>query len=66
MEQLHSSVVFLGCMIFASLGGIVALACILIANNMIHRFWKPLNWGLFSVPYTFQQDAKQEAKTSLR
>lgn len=51
MEQLHSSAVFMASVILTGVGLLFALGFVLIANNLLHRFWKDLNWKWWA-PYS--------------
>lgn len=41
---IESAANFLVCTILLGCGLIVAVSVILLINNMIHRYWKTLNW----------------------
>jgi hypothetical protein len=43
--DMDQSAVFLAGTILTALGFIVVLIAIVIANNIIHRWWKPLGWS---------------------
>jgi hypothetical protein len=42
--DMDQSAVFLAGTILTALGFLVVLAAIVIANNIIHRWWKPMGW----------------------
>jgi hypothetical protein len=44
--DMDQAAVFLAGTILTALGFIVVLIAIVIANNIIHRWWKPLGWSL--------------------
>ena len=43
---IESAATFLVCVILLSCGIIVLLGVILLVNNLLHRYWKDLNWNL--------------------
>jgi hypothetical protein len=43
--DMDQAAVFLAGTILTALGFIVVLIAIVIANNIIHRWWKPLGWS---------------------
>jgi len=53
--DMDQSAVFLAGSILAALGFIVFVIAIVIVNNIIHRWWKPLGWnfGILSAPTRF-------------
>lgn len=42
--DMDQSAVFLAGTLLTALGFLVILAAIVIANNIIHRWWKPMGW----------------------
>lgn len=42
----ESAATFLVCVILLGCGIIVFVGMILLINNMLHRYWKDLNWDL--------------------
>jgi hypothetical protein len=42
----ESAATFLVCVILLGCGVIVLVGVILLVNNMLHRYWKDLNWNL--------------------
>ena len=42
---MDQAAVFLAGTILTAMGFIVILAAIVLANNIIHRWWKPLGWS---------------------
>jgi hypothetical protein len=42
----ESAATFLVCVILLGCGFIVLVGIILLINNMLHRYWKDLNWNL--------------------
>jgi hypothetical protein len=53
--DMDQAAVFLAGTILTALGFIVVLIAIVLANNIIHRWWKPLGWnfGWISTPTRF-------------
>jgi hypothetical protein len=53
--DMDQSAVFLAGSILTALGFIVFVIAIVIVNNIIHRWWKPLGWnfGILSAPTRF-------------
>lgn len=53
--DMDQSAVFLAGSILTALGFIVFVIAIVIVNNIIHRWWKPLGWnfGILSAPSRF-------------
>ena len=45
--DMDSAAVFLAGTILYAIGGIVILIAVVIANNIIHKFWKSFGWKLF-------------------
>jgi len=43
---IESAATFLVCVILLSCGIIVLVGLILLVNNLLHRYWKDLNWNL--------------------
>jgi hypothetical protein len=43
---IESAATFLVCVILLSCGIIVLVGLVLLINNLLHRYWKDLNWGL--------------------
>ena len=43
---IESAATFLVCVILLSCGIIVLVGLVLLINNMLHRYWKNLNWNL--------------------
>ena len=43
---MDQAAVFLAGSILTALGFIVILVAVVVANNIIHRWWKPLVWNL--------------------
>jgi hypothetical protein len=43
---IESAATFLVCVILLSCGIIVLFGIVLLINNLLHRYWKDLNWGL--------------------
>jgi hypothetical protein len=72
--DMDQAAVFLAGTILTALGFIVVLIAIVIANNIIHRWWKPLGWtfGWIATPEELEQppkiepviDKKNEPKTT--
>ena len=48
--------VFLAGTLLYSLGFLIILCAIIIANNIIHKYWKSFGWKFF--PEIFNQDAR--------
>lgn len=54
--DMDQSAVFLAGSILTALGFIVVIAAIIAVNNLLHRFWKPINiftpdsWKAFNPP----------------
>jgi len=42
----ESAATFLVCVILLGCGFIVLVGIILLINNLLHRYWKDLNWNL--------------------
>jgi hypothetical protein len=68
--DMDQAAVFLAGTILTALGFVVILASIVIANNIIHRWWKPLGWSFnwitapsrFATPEELEQPPKIEPK----
>lgn len=45
--DMDSAAVFLAGSILYALGIIVILACVIFANNLIHKYWKSFGWNFF-------------------
>ena len=66
--DMDQAAVFLAGSILTALGFVVILASIVIANNIIHRWWKPLGWSFgwittptrFATPEELEQPPKIE------
>ena len=43
---IESAATFLICTILLGCGAVVFVGVILLINNMLHRYWKDLNWNL--------------------
>ena len=43
---IESAATFLVCVILLSSGIIVLVGLVLLVNNLLHRYWKNLNWNL--------------------
>ena len=43
---IESAATFLVCVILLSSGIIVLVGLVLLINNLLHRYWKNLNWNL--------------------
>ena len=43
---IESAATFLVCVILLGCGIIVLIGVILLVNNLLHRYWKELNWNL--------------------
>jgi hypothetical protein len=43
---IESAATFLVCVILLSCGIIVLVGLVLLVNNLLHRYWKNLNWNL--------------------
>lgn len=43
---IESAATFLVCVILLSCGIIVLVGLVLLINNLLHRYWKDLNWNL--------------------
>jgi hypothetical protein len=43
---IESAATFLVCVILLSCGVIVLVGLVLLVNNLLHRYWKDLNWNL--------------------
>ena len=66
---IESAATFLVCTILLGCGVTVILGVILLINNLLHRYWKDLNWNLpdslraMRDPYAYQSlDRNQEPK----
>ena len=44
---MNSAAVFLGGSILYAIGVLVILAATILANNMIHKYWKSYGWKFF-------------------
>ena len=44
---MNSAAVFLGGSILYALGVLIILAATILANNMIHKYWKSYGWRFF-------------------
>ena len=56
-EQLMGFAMFFCGSIFLGLGVIVITLAILAVNNLLHRYWKELNWKMFKSPeYIYIQE----------
>jgi len=53
--DMDNAAVFLAGTILYALGFIIILAGVIVANNLIHKFWKSFGWSLF--PAFLQHDA---------
>lgn len=42
MEHITGAVVFANAALLISIGMIIVVGCVLIINNLFHRFWKPI------------------------
>lgn len=66
MEQLHGSAIFMASMILIGLGILAALVFVLIANNLLHKYWKSLNWTWYGYGHQYhfvdEQQPKMEPK----
>jgi len=68
--DMDQAAVFLAGTILTALGFIVILVAIVIANNIIHRWWKPLGWSFgwitapsrFATPEELEQPPKIEPR----
>jgi cytochrome b561 len=45
--DMNTAAVFLGGSILYALGMLIILAAIILANNMIHKYWKSYGWKFF-------------------
>jgi hypothetical protein len=43
---IESAATFLVCVILLGCGIIVLIGIVLLINNLLHRYWKDLNWNL--------------------
>ena len=43
---IESAATFLVCVILVGCGVLVLVGVVLLINNMLHRYWKDLNWNL--------------------
>ena len=62
MLGLEQAGVFLGATILIGFGIAFIGMVIIFLNNMIHRFWKPLNW--FGKYFNFNDPINMESKKS--
>jgi hypothetical protein len=62
MLGLEQAGVFLGATILIGFGIAFIGMVVIFLNNMIHKFWKPLNW--FSSYFSFSDTANSESKKS--
>jgi len=68
--DMDQAAVFLAGTILTAMGFIVVLVAIVIANNIIHRWWKPLGWSFswitapsrFATPEELEQSPKIEPR----
>jgi hypothetical protein len=68
--DMDQAAVFLAGTILTAMGFIVILAAIVLANNIIHRWWKPLGWNFdwisqptrFATPEELEQSPKIEPR----
>ena len=67
--DMDQAAVFLAGSILTALGFLVVIAAIVIVNNIIHRWWKPLGWNFgfldntnsrFATPEELEQPPKIE------
>jgi hypothetical protein len=66
--DMDQAAVFLAGTILTAMGFIVILVAVVIANNIIHRWWKPLGWNFgwvatptrFATPEELEQPPKIE------
>ena len=58
--DMDSAAVFLAGSILYALGGIVILIAVVIANNIIHKYWKSFGWKFFPAYIQSKDEIKPE------
>ena len=60
--MLESAVNFMINSLFASIGVLIVAATVLLINNLIHRYWKPVKFVRYEVHETPQEYMEKEPK----
>ena len=47
IDSIQGAIVFLGCSLLISSGMLFLVGAVVVANNIIARYWKPMNWLSF-------------------
>jgi hypothetical protein len=59
--NVDNAAVFLSGTILYAVGFLIILVCIVVANNIIHKFWKSFGWVF--IPYWFTEQPRSRFMT---